>query len=76
MSHYKQLYKHLASATDTFTLFELAAMITSLSWYNEQLHKLPDFDSDIKIKGEIEAVESSLKKVKALYEKSGGPHLS
>lgn len=75
MSNYKQLYEHLASAPDTFTLMELAAMDTALSWYSEELSKMVKPDSSVHLTGEIEMAESALKKVRYLYKKAGGPKL-
>ena len=73
MSSYKQLYEHLANAPDTFTLMELAAMDTALSWYSEELSKRIVSDSSIQLAGEIEMAKSALKKVNYLYKKAGGP---
>lgn len=75
MSSYKQLYEHLASAPDTFTLMELAAMDYALSRYIKQLSELVKPDSSITLTGEIELSESALKKVRGLYKKAGGPPL-
>lgn len=75
MSSYKQLYKHLINASDTFSLIELTAIDSALSWYIDSLKKHPDCTTDVKLQGEIEAAASALKKIQLLYKQAHGPHI-
>lgn len=67
MSSYKKLYESLSSAKDTFTLLELATMISALETYSDLLKKHPDIESDIKLKSELTTSSSVLKKLYSMY---------
>lgn len=73
MSSYKKLYESLSSAKDTFTLLELATMISALETYSDLLKKHPNIDSDIKLKGEFITASSALEKLRSMYKNTGKP---
>lgn len=76
MNIYKSLYQSLATGENSFTLLELAAMISALEMYSDALSKLPEANSSGILIGEIESTNLALNKVKKLYKLGGGPKLT
>lgn len=73
MGSYKKLYESLSSAKDTFTLLELATMISALETYSDLLKKHPNIDSDIKLKGELATSSSALEKLNSMHKNACKP---
>ena len=76
MNIYKSLYQSLATGENSFTLLELAAMISALEMYSDALNKLPEANSSGMLIGEIKSTNLALNKVKKLYKLGGGPKLT